>query len=60
MKVIATEGEKLLLNWTPPPTCPLFLTKNAQCVADGVPHSGEGENFLTGQLIFFTETAVTP
>ena len=23
------------------------------------PHSGEGENFLTGQLIFFTETAVT-
>ena len=24
------------------------------------PHSGEGEDFLTGQLIFFTETAVTP
>ena len=31
MKVIATEGEKLLLDWTPPPTCPLFLAKNAQC-----------------------------
>ena len=24
------------------------------------PHSGKGEDFLTGQLIFFTETAVTP
>ena len=24
------------------------------------PHSGRGEDFLTGQLIFFTETAVTP
>ena len=24
------------------------------------PHSGEGEDFLTGQLIFFTKTAVTP
>ena len=24
------------------------------------PHSGEGEDFLTGQLNFFTETAVTP
>ena len=24
------------------------------------PHSGEGEDFLTGQLIFFTETAVNP
>ena len=24
------------------------------------PHSGEGEDFLTGQIIFFTETAVTP
>ena len=23
------------------------------------PHSGKGEDFLTGQLIFFTETAVT-
>ena len=23
------------------------------------PHSGEGEDFLTGQLNFFTETAVT-
>ena len=23
-------------------------------------HSGKGEDFLTGQLIFFTETAVTP
>ena len=23
------------------------------------PHSGEGEDFLMGQLIFFTETAVT-
>ena len=23
------------------------------------PHSGEGEDFLTGQLDFFTETAVT-
>ena len=31
MKVIATEGKKLLLDWTPPPTCPLFLAKNAQC-----------------------------
>ena len=34
MKVIATEGEKLLLDWTPPPTCPLFLAKNAQCGGD--------------------------
>ena len=25
-----------------------------------LPHSGEGEDFLTGQLNFFTETAVTP
>ena len=33
MKVIATEGEKLLLDWTPPPTCPFFLAKNAQCAA---------------------------
>ena len=24
------------------------------------PHSGEGEDFLMGQLIFFTKTAVTP
>ena len=24
------------------------------------PHSEKGEDFLTGQLIFFTETAVTP
>ena len=24
------------------------------------PNSGKGEDFLTGQLIFFTETAVTP
>ena len=24
------------------------------------PHSGKGEDFLTGQLDFFTETAVTP
>ena len=24
------------------------------------PHSGEGEDFLTGQLNFFTKTAVTP
>ena len=24
------------------------------------PHSGRGEDFLTGQQIFFTETAVTP
>ena len=24
------------------------------------PHSGRGEDFLTGQLIFFTETAVIP
>ena len=24
------------------------------------PHSGTGEDFLTGQLIFFTETAATP
>ena len=24
------------------------------------PHSGEGEDFLTGQPDFFTETAVTP
>ena len=24
------------------------------------PHSGEGEDFLMGQLNFFTETAVTP
>ena len=23
------------------------------------PHNGKGEDFLTGQLIFFTETAVT-
>ena len=24
------------------------------------PHSGKGKDFLTGQLNFFTETAVTP
>ena len=24
------------------------------------PHSGKGEDFLTGQLDFFTETALTP
>ena len=24
------------------------------------PHSGKGEDFLTGQLNFFTQTAVTP
>ena len=24
------------------------------------PHSGEGEDFLMGQLIFFTKTTVTP
>ena len=29
-------------------------------LADGAPHSGKGEDFLTGQLNFFTETAVTP
>ena len=32
LKVVATEAEKLLIDWTPPPTCPLFLAKNAQCV----------------------------
>ena len=36
LKVIAIEAEKLLLNWTPPPTCPFFLSKNAQCVWDMV------------------------
>ena len=25
LKVIVTEAEKLLLDWTPPTTCPLFL-----------------------------------
>ena len=29
-------------------------------LADGAPIVGEGEDFLTGQLNFFTETAVTP
>ena len=29
-------------------------------LADGAPHSGKGEDFLTGQLNFFMETAVTP
>ena len=24
------------------------------------PHSGKGEDFMTGQPVFFTETAVTP
>ena len=29
-------------------------------LADGAPTVGGGEDFLTGQLNFFTETAVTP
>ena len=29
-------------------------------LADGAPKSGKGEDFLTGQPDFFTETAVTP
>ena len=29
-------------------------------LADGTPYSGRGEDFLTGQPNFFTETAVTP
>ena len=32
LKVVATECEKLLLDGTPPPTCPFFLAKNSQCV----------------------------
>ena len=34
---------------------------SARAVTDRrCPHSGEGEDFLTGQLNFFTKTAVTP
>ena len=29
-------------------------------LADGTPTGGRGEDFLTGQQNFFTETAVTP
>ena len=29
-------------------------------LADGAPHSGRGEDFLSRQPNFFTETAVTP
>ena len=29
-------------------------------LADGTPTGGRGEDFLTGQPDFFTETAVTP
>ena len=35
LKVIATEAEKLLLDWTPPTTCPFFLAKNKQCDGGG-------------------------
>ena len=41
LKVIATEAEKLLLDWTPPTTCPFFLAKNGQCAGWNEPCSEE-------------------
>ena len=38
LKVVATECEKLLLDGTPPPTCPFFLAKNRQCAGLHVFH----------------------
>ena len=38
-----------------------LLAESARAVTGRrCPHSGKGEDFLTGQLNFFTETAVTP
>ena len=44
LKVIATEAEKLLLDWTLPPSCPFFLAKNKQCGGRGgaLPQSVHG------------------
>ena len=44
------------------PSCGRFRKKNLADAVTGrqCPHSGKGEDFLTGQLNFFTETAVTP
>ena len=45
-----------------PPRGPKGLRAESARAVTGrrCPHSGEGEDFLTGQLNFFTETAVTP
>ena len=42
--------------------CPKGLRAESTRAVTGrqSPHSGRGEEFLMGQLIFFTETALTP
>ena len=39
---------------------PFGLRALGLLLADGTPTGGRGEDFLTGQPDFFTETAVTP
>ena len=52
------EVSKCKMNWSK------FSSPRAESVSAVTgrrcPHSGKGEDFLTGQLDFFTETAVTP
>ena len=48
-------GHCLLFSLSSPRAASARAATSRQC-----PHSGKGEDFLTGQLIFFTETAVTP
>ena len=43
LKVVATECEKLLLDGTPPPTCPFFLAKNRQCVREAISARERGQ-----------------
>ena len=58
------EDERLLeWSWTGEVFYPARALRALGCVSNTgrwCPHSGKGEDFLTGQLNFFTETAVTP
>ena len=46
------------MGWDVYPACALRAL--GLLLADGTPTGGRGEDFLTGQLNFFAETAVTP
>ena len=48
-------------NWLSSPRPKGLRAESARAVTGRrCPHSGKGEDFLTGQLNLFTETAVTP
>ena len=64
IEVKYTSIAKISLNPSPSviqPALRALCAESAKAVTGRrCPHSGKGEDFLTGQLIFFTETAVTP